>query len=87
MLIGISIMIPFRGSVVAFILGNNVSSSYFIGVEFCFVVFINPTFYGHFSDIFGLFNGAGLSKYTMRLSLLRLWVFRIPLVLLFMAIF
>jgi putative MATE family efflux protein len=87
MLIGISIMIPFRGSVVAFIIGNNVSSSYFIGVEFALWFLLTQPFMAIFQTFIGLFNGAGLSKYTMRLSLLRLWVFRIPLVLFFMAIF
>ena len=87
MLIGISIMIPFRGSVVAFILGNNVSSSYFIGVEFALWFLLTQPFMAIFQTFIGLFNGAGLSKYTMRLSLLRLWVFRIPLVLFFMVIF
>jgi Na+-driven multidrug efflux pump len=31
----------------------------------------------------GLFNGVGMSKYTMFLSLLRLWGMRIPLLLLY----
>lgn len=87
MIIGISIMIPFRGTVVAFIIGNNVSSSYFIGAEFALWFLLTQPFMAIFQTFIGLFNGAGLSKYTMRLSLLRLWVFRIPLVLLFMAMF
>jgi Na+-driven multidrug efflux pump len=87
MLVGISIMIPFRGTVVAFILGNNVSSSYVIGVEFALWFLLTQPFMAIFKTFIGLFNGAGLSKYTMRLSLLRLWVFRIPLVLFFMVIF
>jgi Na+-driven multidrug efflux pump len=31
----------------------------------------------------GLFNGVGMSKYTMHLSLLRLWGMRIPILLLY----
>lgn len=87
MIIGVLIMIPLRHEVVAFILGNNTSRSYEIGVEFALWFLLTQPFMAVFQTFIGLFNGAGLSKYTMFLSLLRLWVFRIPLVLLFMLIF
>ena len=87
MLLGMAIMIPLRGDVVAFILGNDTSRSYEIGVEFALWFLLTQPFMAIFQTFIGLFNGAGLSKYTMRLSLLRLWAFRIPLVLLLMLLF
>ena len=80
-------MIPIRGEVVAFILGNSTSRSYQIGVEFALWFLLTQPFMAIFQTFIGLFNGSGLSKYTMRLSLLRLWVFRIPLVIILMLIF
>ena len=87
MLLGVAIMIPIRGEVVAFILGNSTSRSYQIGVEFALWFLLTQPFMAIFQTFIGLFNGSGLSKYTMRLSLLRLWVFRIPLVIILMLLF
>ena len=87
MLLGVAIMIPIRGEVVAFILGNSTSRSYQIGVEFALWFLLTQPFMAIFQTFIGLYNGSGLSKYTMRLSLLRLWVFRIPLVIILMLIF
>ncbi|MDA0871983.1 MAG: MATE family efflux transporter [Firmicutes bacterium] len=87
MVIGVLIMLPFRYDVVAFILGNNTSRSYEIGVEFAFWFLLTQPVMAIFQTFIGLYNGAGLSKYTMFLSLLRLWFFRIPLVLILMLVF
>jgi Na+-driven multidrug efflux pump len=87
MVVGVLIMLPLRYDVVAFILGNNTSRSYEVGVEFAFWILLTQPFMAIFQTFIGLYNGSGLSKYTMFLSLLRLWVFRIPLVLILMSVF
>ena len=83
MIVGISLMIPMRGYVIAFILGTNTSQSYEVGMEFAFWLLLTQPFMSLFQTFMGLFNGVGMAKYTMHLSLLRLWGMRIPILLLY----
>ena len=39
-----------------------------------------------FQSYIGLFNGSGHSNYTLKMSLLRLWGMRIPMVIILMFI-
>ena len=83
MIVGISIMIPLRGDIIGFILGSQTSQSYTIGLEFGFWLLLTQPFMGLFQTSMGLFNGVGMSKYSMYLSLIRLWGLRIPLLFLY----
>jgi Na+-driven multidrug efflux pump len=83
MLIGIGIMIPLRGELIGFILGTKTSLSFEIGMEFGLWLLLTQPFMAIFQTFMGVFNGVGMSKYTMWLSLLRLWGMRIPLLLLY----
>jgi putative MATE family efflux protein len=83
MLIGVGIMIPLRGELIGFILGTKTSLSFEIGMEFGLWLLLTQPFMAIFQTFMGVFNGVGMSKYTMWLSLLRLWGMRIPLLLLY----
>lgn len=51
--------------------------------EFVLYATISSIFMCWYSVLCGVFNGAGHTKYTFILGILRLWIFRIPLILLF----
>lgn len=51
--------------------------------EYTFFALLCGVFMGWYSNLCGAFNGSGHTSYTFFLSMLRLWGFRIPLILLF----
>ncbi len=51
--------------------------------EFIFFALVGGVFMCWYSIICGLFNGAGYTKYTFILGILRLWIFRLPLIWIF----
>jgi len=53
--------------------------------EFVAYAVFNSMFMCWYTTACGVFNGAGYTKYTFILGLLRLWVFRIPLIMLFQS--
>jgi len=53
------------------------------GSQFFFIIAFSLPFLGIFVTSFGIFNAAGQTKFTMGISLLRLWGLRIPLMYLF----
>ncbi len=53
------------------------------GSRFFFILGFSLPFLGIFMTSFGIFNAAGQTKFTMGISLLRLWGLRIPLIYLF----
>lgn len=53
------------------------------GSRFFFIIGFSLPFLGIFMTSFGIFNAAGQTKFTMFISLLRLWGLRIPLIYLF----
>jgi len=87
MIIGVLIVLPFRNLFIAFILGTNSSESYLIGTEFVFWLLMTQPFMAMFQTFTSLYDGAGMSRYSMILSLIRLWGFRIPLILIYMLLF
>lgn len=87
MIVGVLIFLPFRNVFIAFILGTNTSESFRIGTEFVFWLLMTQPFMAMFQTFTSLYNGAGMSRYTMILSLIRLWGFRIPLIVLYMLLF
>ena len=87
MIVGVVTVLPFRNAFIAFILGTNSSESYLIGTEFVFWLLMTQPFMAMFQTFTSLYNGAGMSRYTMILSLIRLWGFRIPLIILYMLLF
>ena len=53
------------------------------GSQFFFIIAFSLPFLGILMTSFGIFNAAGQTKFTMGISLLRLWGLRIPLMYLF----
>lgn len=51
--------------------------------EYTLFALLCGVFMGWYSNLCGVFNGAGHTNYTFLLSMLRLWGFRIPMILLF----
>jgi Na+-driven multidrug efflux pump len=87
MIIGVLIVLPFRQYAIAFILGTNISESFRIGSEFVFWLLMTQPFMAMFQTFMSLYNGVGMSRYTMILSLIRLWGLRIPLIFIYMLLF
>lgn len=87
MIAGVLVVLPFRNYAISFILGTNTSESFKIGSEFVFWLLMTQPFMAMFQSFISLYNGVGMSRYTMILSLIRLWGLRIPLIFLYMLIF
>ena len=51
--------------------------------EYTFFALLTGVFMGWYMNLNGVFNGSGHTNYTFILSMLRLWGFRIPLILFF----
>ena len=86
MVIGIAIIIPLREPIIRFILGTDTSRSFVVASQYTIWLLLTQPLMAIFQSYIGLFNGSGHSKLTLKLSMVRLWFIRIPLVLLFMAI-
>lgn len=87
MIVLVILVLPFRTHMISFILGTNTSLSFMIGTEFVFWLLMTQPFMAMFQSFISLYNGAGMSRYTMVLSLIRLWGLRIPLIFLYMIFF
>jgi len=86
MVVGVISFILFRRSIVALVLGTTTTTSYDIAVEYTLWLLLTQPFMALFQCYIGLFNGSGHSKFTLRLSIIRLWFLRIPMILIFMWI-
>lgn len=86
MVIGIAIIIPLRFPIIELILGTNTSESYRIAGVYTVWILLTQPFMALFQSYIGLFNGSGHSGHTLRMSIVRLWGMRVPMVLLSMLI-
>jgi len=84
MVVGIAIIIPLRFPIIELILGTKTSESYEIAGNYAVWILATQPLMALFQSYIGLFNGSGHSNYTLKMSLVRLWGMRIPLVFLFM---
>ncbi|HOI84484.1 MAG TPA: MATE family efflux transporter [Acholeplasmataceae bacterium] len=82
MVLGIALIIPFRFPIIELILGTNSSDSYRIAGEYTLWLLLTQPFMGLFQSYIGLFNGSGHSNYTLKISMVRLWGMRIPMIFL-----
>lgn len=79
--VGAMMMLPFRAFVVGlFIQDDPVALQ--LSVDYLLFILIALPLMGVFQTFLGTFNGTGYTKYTFYMSVIRLWVLRIPLVLL-----
>jgi len=86
MVIGISIIIPLRNPIIEFIIGTNISRSFDVASEYTVWILLTQPLMAIFQSYVGLFNGAGRPHLTLRMSMVRLWAIRVPLVLILMWI-
>lgn len=86
MAVGVALIIPFRYPIIELILGTNASESYQIAGVYTLWLLLTQPLMALFQSYIGLFNGSGHSNYTLKMSLLRLWGMRIPMIFIFMLI-
>ncbi len=84
MVIGISIIIPLRNPIIVFIIGTSASRSFDVASEYTVWILLTQPLMAIFQSHVGLFNGAGRPNLTLRMSMVRLWFIRVPLVLILM---
>ena len=84
MVIGIAIIIPLRNPIIVFIIGTSASRSFDVASEYTIWILLTQPLMAIFQSHVGLFNGAGRPNLTLRMSMVRLWAIRVPLVLIFM---
>lgn len=82
MTLGALFIIPFRTFLVG--LFNHDEETIRLAAEYTLYLHIGLPFMGVFQTYLSTFQGSGDTKYSFLLAITRLWVFRIPLVLVFM---
>ena len=81
-LVGIAIVIPLRAQIVGLFLHN--AESLQLCIEYMFYLTFTLPFFAVFQLLLGVFAGLGKAKYTLIVSLSRLWAFRLPMILIFL---
>lgn len=81
-IIGGAIIFPFREPLGAIFL-RRLPEALDLSVEYMFFLMTNLSIMGIFQVFMGSYQGSGETKFSLIMSMLRLWAFRIPLILLF----
>lgn len=80
--VGSMILLPLRPVIVGlFIQDDPVALA--LSIEYLFYILIALPLMGVFQTFIGTFNGTGYTRYSFLMAVIRLWLLRIPLVLLF----
>ena len=82
MAMGSLIMMPFRGWATGIFIKND-PLALALAKDYMFFLLIGLPLMGAFQNYLGTFNGTGDTKYTFILTVTRLWLLRIPLVIIF----
>lgn len=83
MLVGIAIAIPLAPQIIELIIGNKAPEINKVAQEYVVWLLLTQPMMAIFNNYMSLFNGSGNNKYSLAMSLIRLWLMRIPLVLFF----
>lgn len=83
MLVGISIAIPLAPQIIELIIGNKAPDINKVAQEYVIWLLLTQPMMAIYNTYMSLFNGSGNNKYSLAMSLIRLWLMRIPLVLFF----
>lgn len=78
---GCLLLLPFRGWFVSLLTNDPVTQSY--AIVYVFWTLLTQPLMALFQNYLGIFNGAGNTRYAMLLSSARLWIIRLPLILMF----
>lgn len=85
--IAIAIAIPLRVPFVTLLIGESNPELIEISAEYTFWLLMTQPFMALFQNYMAIFNGSGQSKLGLQAQSIRLWVFRIPLIILLWLIF
>ncbi|BCR36279.1 MATE family efflux transporter [Mariniplasma anaerobium] len=80
--IGSFIVIWFRAPLIGIFIKDD-PTALNLGVEYMFYLLIGLPLMGIFQTFMGTFNGTGNTKFTFAFSIARLWILRIPAILIF----
>ena len=86
MVVGALILLPFRNIAASLFLEKG-SESYNLSIDYMFFVFTTLPMMGIFQVFMGAYQGAGKTNFSLILAVSRLWLMRVPLVLLFKDVF
>lgn len=78
MILGVSLILPFRENLIKIFSDDSVAIS--MAVEYMFFVALSLPFVAVFQNFLSTFQGSGDTKFSFLLAVIRLWVFRLPLV-------
>ncbi len=78
---GCVILLPFRAWLVTLLTNNPTTQSF--ATVYVFWTLLTQPLMALFQNYLGIFNGAGKTRYAMVLSSARLWIIRLPLLLIF----
>lgn len=84
-IIGVLILIPIRIPVLGAL--TNDKTTLEIASEYVIWVLLTQPFMGIFQNYLGVFNGSGNTKYSFILAMVRLWIIRLPLILVMSKVF
>ncbi len=80
-IVGCLILLPFRGWFVSLLSNDPTTQSY--AIVYVFWTLLTQPLMALFQNYLGIFNGSGNTRYAMFLSSARLWIIRLPLILIF----
>ncbi|MDY0210881.1 MAG: MATE family efflux transporter [Acholeplasma sp.] len=83
MVIGVLIIIPIAKPIAEFIVGNKNQAIVEVTVEYSIWILGTQPLMSIFQTYLSLFNGSGNNKYAFMMTFTRLWILRVPLVLIF----
>lgn len=78
---GSLLLLPFRGGMVSLL--SNDAATQSAAVEYVFWVLLTQPLMALFQNYLGVFNGSGKTVYAFWMSTCRLWLVRLPLIMLF----
>ena len=84
-IIGMFFLIPFRQNIIGFLL-NEESEALVIGSEYMMYLILNLPLLSIFQIMNNTFQGAGRTEFSLLTSSVRLWIFRIPFVILYLDV-
>lgn len=83
MLVGIAFAIPLAPQIIELIIGNKSPEINQVANEYTIWILATQPLMAMYNNYMSLFNGSGNNKYALIMSMIRLWILRIPLVLIF----
>lgn len=85
-IIGAAVILPIRHILVPIFL-EGLDEAISLSIEYMFFLLVGLPLMGIFQVYMGTYQGSGETQYSLVLSLVRLWLMRIPLVLIFKNVF